>query len=1015
MSNNSSSSVATSASFHFSPPTLATTLTSPLHSPISPLDPTHELDLEQHSPPLSSHSPHHPFDSDLATPLFSTTTTSASPRPQLAGRSNSYAHHNNQQSQYALADDDAAAIERQRRVSYAGPSFFAASTTLPTREDDALASTAAGIWGVSAGASGRTARAASEDQLLARTGTARTFGSGSSAGGGGDASEPANADRFASQPPRPPFLPPPSAFSSLQSLPLNSPPLSSPPPLAPHMGILQAQAQEAHQQAQAQANDPRASPSLHMGDLDVWMDEAYVRECCARMGWDGVSSVKMIRGTSPSSGYCFLTFPSANHAAQVLARFNASPPTLMPRSSRTFKLNWGTGIPGVLPRWEGEYSVFVGDLGREVGESELVSLFTPLFPSTKSAKILYDPSTSLSRGYGFVRFADESDMLRALVLGQNAGSGLSLHGRTLRISEASGPGNDAAGRERTRSSSRDGSVAVLPPANVNANGNGAQMFSPYQPQQQHQQQPHDLASPASPYVDYLSPTFPVPYTPLSPTGSQFAQNPLSPTLANRNGPLSPGFANQNPLGGSVGPGAGGAHQSAATAPPHTTDPNNTTVFVGGLPACISEETLKSFFHHFGEITYCKIPTGKGCGFVQFVRRADAETAISKMNDFPIHGKSRIRLSWGRSQGDKQVEHVRKLASALGVPFEAVWRMVQGQDTTTIKQIVTAVGGTTPVGSRFDNLAGDDLEFGAVASAAGLTEAELLNLVSRRGPDAFSPNGSLNGHANGGNAGSRGGESSDFFARSSGASGGSQHDQSNGNGNGNGGPYSRVSPSTFSAFGSAPSSLPLSPPPSGSRGGHQLQYQQQQAIQHPHPHQGYAPPSPYTSIRPESYLVNAPPSPYERVDFAAGGVPQGAQQQPRFPQQHQQGNFNPYPPRYNNHPQQIYQPGGFQPGGFQQGPPPPHQYESHDASAYGGPQPGLDESLSNMRLHSTPGPPSQAPLPPRNGGFQQQPFFGDKFIDDSRSRSYLAQGALAHGGGGAHWGGAQWQGERDVQA
>lgn len=75
---------------------------------------------------------------------------------------------------------------------------------------------------------------------------------------------------------------------------------------------------------------------------------------------------------SPSSGYCFLTFPSVNHAAQVLARFNAAPPTLMPRSSRTFKLNWGTGLPGVQPRWEGEHSVFVGDLGREVGEAELV-------------------------------------------------------------------------------------------------------------------------------------------------------------------------------------------------------------------------------------------------------------------------------------------------------------------------------------------------------------------------------------------------------------------------------------------------------------------------------------------------------------------------------------------------------------------------------------------------------------------------------------------------------------------
>ncbi|EEB92826.1 hypothetical protein MPER_08607, partial [Moniliophthora perniciosa FA553] len=44
----------------------------------------------------------------------------------------------------------------------------------------------------------------------------------------------------------------------------------------------------------------------------------------------------------------------------------------------------------------------------------------------------------------------------------------------------------------------------------------------------------------------------------------------------------------------------------------------------------------------------KVPIGKNCGFVQFVRKADAQRAIEKMQGFPIAG-SRIRLSWGRSQ------------------------------------------------------------------------------------------------------------------------------------------------------------------------------------------------------------------------------------------------------------------------------------------------------------------------------------------------------------------------------
>ena len=81
-----------------------------------------------------------------------------------------------------------------------------------------------------------------------------------------------------------------------------------------------------------------------------------------------------------------------------------------------------------------------------------------------------------------------------------------------------------------------------------------------------------------------------------------------------------------------------------------TDPNNTTVFVGGLSGYVTEDELRSFFQGFGEITYVKIPPGKGCGFVQFVQRHAAEMAINRMQGYPI-GNSRVRLSWGRSQNN----------------------------------------------------------------------------------------------------------------------------------------------------------------------------------------------------------------------------------------------------------------------------------------------------------------------------------------------------------------------------
>jgi RNA recognition motif-containing protein len=58
-----------------------------------------------------------------------------------------------------------------------------------------------------------------------------------------------------------------------------------------------------------------------------------------------------------------------------------------------------------------------------------------------------------------------------------------------------------------------------------------------------------------------------------------------------------------------------------------TDPNNTTVLVGGLSGYVTEDELRSFFQGFGEIRYLgtrvKIPPGKGGGFVQFVHRHSA--------------------------------------------------------------------------------------------------------------------------------------------------------------------------------------------------------------------------------------------------------------------------------------------------------------------------------------------------------------------------------------------------------
>ncbi|QIW97919.1 hypothetical protein AMS68_003437 [Peltaster fructicola] len=297
--------------------------------------------------------------------------------------------------------------------------------------------------------------------------------------------------------------------------------------------------------------------TLWMGELEPWIDENFVRTVWYNMGHQ--VNVKMIRDKfSGNAGYCFIDFDSPDSAARALG-LNGQ---MIPNSNRQFKLNWASG-GGLADRSRDdrgpEFSIFVGDLGPEVNEYVLLSLFQSKFNSCKSAKIMTDPISGLSRGYGFVRFADEAEQQRALTEMQ----GVYCGNRPMRISTAT-PKNKSGGA----GPGMGGMPGGAPPLGMYSMG-----------------APH--------------------------------------------------------LGGYYG---------APQPMNQFTDPNNTTVFVGGLSGYVTEDELRSFFQGFGEITYVKIPPGKGCGFVQFVQRHAAEMAINQMQGYPI-GNSRVRLSWGRSQNN----------------------------------------------------------------------------------------------------------------------------------------------------------------------------------------------------------------------------------------------------------------------------------------------------------------------------------------------------------------------------
>ncbi|XP_075495610.1 polyadenylate-binding protein RBP45-like [Primulina tabacum] len=277
--------------------------------------------------------------------------------------------------------------------------------------------------------------------------------------------------------------------------------------------------------------------SLWIGDLQYWMDEQYLLSCFGTSG--EVLSAKVIRNkqTGQPESYGFIEFVSHASAERSLQVYNGTP---MPNAEQTFRLNWASMGAGEKRDDSPEYTIFVGDLASDVTDYMLIETFRPSYPSVKGAKVVTDAITGRPKGYGFVRFADETEQMRAMT----EMNGMFCSSRPMRIG---------------------------PAANKQKMGN--QNKASYQ--------------------------------------------------------TSQGIASED-------------------------DPSNTTIFVGNLDSNVTDEQLRQLFGNFGQLLHVKIPAGKRCGFVQFSDRRFAEQAINILNGTQLGGQS-IRLSWGRSPSNKQVD------------------------------------------------------------------------------------------------------------------------------------------------------------------------------------------------------------------------------------------------------------------------------------------------------------------------------------------------------------------------
>ncbi|MCQ2817597.1 MAG: hypothetical protein MJ252_10065 [archaeon] len=165
------------------------------------------------------------------------------------------------------------------------------------------------------------------------------------------------------------------------------------------------------------------SRSLWIGEIEYWMDENFISNKFYQFGYNA-KSVKIIRDKIANNpGYGFVEFESPEIAKEVLSFLDGK---LMPETNKTFKLNTAAysaskvASMGNFPSkfkfnfLENEFTIYVGGLEGPVTEEKLKNFFAAHYKSVTSTKIVIDTITKQSKGYGFVKFSDQNESIKAI-------------------------------------------------------------------------------------------------------------------------------------------------------------------------------------------------------------------------------------------------------------------------------------------------------------------------------------------------------------------------------------------------------------------------------------------------------------------------------------------------------------------------------------------------------------------------------------------------------------------------
>jgi nucleolysin TIA-1/TIAR len=162
---------------------------------------------------------------------------------------------------------------------------------------------------------------------------------------------------------------------------------------------------------------------LYVGNLDPRVTEHLLFELFSNMGQIEQCKIIVDKTTGQSAGYGFVDFVDRDCALRALQTMNQR--TIYDQEIR---VNWAFQGTSHQPD---SHPIYVGDLSKEVDDAMLYKAFSP-FGECVDARVMWDPDTGRSRGYGFVTFRVRQNAERAF----QEMNGSFLGGRAIKVNWA---------------------------------------------------------------------------------------------------------------------------------------------------------------------------------------------------------------------------------------------------------------------------------------------------------------------------------------------------------------------------------------------------------------------------------------------------------------------------------------------------------------------------------------------------------------------------------------------------